>query len=49
VRDLFMNRKKRLFSALCVGAVAAGLMLADYVLGVFRPQTAYPNQRQIQR
>jgi transglutaminase-like putative cysteine protease len=48
VRDLFMNRKKRLFSALCVGAVAAGLMLADYVLGVFRPQTAYPNQRQIQ-
>jgi hypothetical protein len=48
VRDLFVNRKKRLLSALCAGALAAGLMLADYVLGVLRPETAYPDQRQIQ-
>jgi hypothetical protein len=43
VRDLFVNRKKRLLSALCAGALAAGLMLADYVLGVLRLETACPD------
>jgi hypothetical protein len=48
VRNLFVNRKNRLLSAPCAGALAAGLMLADYVVGVLRPETAYPDQRQIQ-
>lgn len=48
MRNLFLSRKKLLLLAMALGALAAGLMLAEYFLGLIRTETFYPIQRQIQ-
>jgi len=47
LRDLFLNWN-RLLLAVALGALAAGLMLAEYFLGVFQSGTRCPIRRQVQ-
>jgi transglutaminase-like putative cysteine protease len=47
LRDLFLSRNRLLLAA-ALGALAAGLMLADYFLGVLPSEAPSPIRRQVQ-